>query len=145
MKLNTIKSNAGSTKASRRVGRGNASGHGTYCGRGCKGAGQRKSPHNTAGFEGGQTSLIMRLPKLKGFRNPNKVIYQIINVVALDVFNDGEEVTPQSLLEKKLITKKAEPVKVLGDGKITKKLTVKVHKVSRVAREKIMKAGGKVI
>jgi len=145
MKLSNIKPKEGAAKAKRRVGRGNSSGAGTYCGRGCKGQGQRKSCNVRPGFEGGQTPLIMRLPKLKGFNNPNKVLFQVVNTKDLNVFNDGEEVNIQTLLEKGLITKKVLPVKLLGTGKLEKKLTVKVHKVSTTAREKVIKAGGKVL
>ncbi|MBN2087280.1 50S ribosomal protein L15 [Candidatus Peregrinibacteria bacterium] len=145
MKLNSIKNKAGVKKDRKRVGRGNASGHGTFSGRGCKGMGQRKSGNVRPGFEGGQTPLIMRLPKLKGFKNPNKVEYQVLNVKDLEKFKDGEEVNIESLLKNNLISRKKMPVKILGAGKITKKLTVKVQKISDSAREKIVKAGGKVI
>ncbi|MCK5139599.1 MAG: 50S ribosomal protein L15 [Thermodesulfovibrionia bacterium] len=145
MKLNSIKIKAGAKKTKRRVGRGNASGAGTYCGRGCKGQGQRKSSNVRRGFEGGQTPLILRLPKLKGFNNPNRVEYQIVNVKDFDVFKEGEEVNTETLLAKNLISKKKLPVKILGMGKVEKKLTVKVQKVSDTAREKIVKAGGKII
>ena len=145
MKLNSIKIKAGAKKTKRRVGRGNASGAGTYCGRGCKGQGQRKSSNVRRGFEGGQTPLILRLPKLKGFNNPNRFEYQIVNVKDFDVFKEGEEVNTETLLAKNLISKKKLPVKILGMGKVEKKLTVKVQKVSDTAREKIVKAGGKII
>lgn len=145
MKLNEMKPRAGSLKGKRRVGRGNASGHGTYCGRGCKGQGQRKSANLRPGFEGGQTPLISRLPKLRGFRNPNKVVFQVVNVGNLNDFKDGEEVSVQTLLEKKLVSKKDIPVKVLGNGKLTKKVVLKVQKASRVAKEKVIAAGGKVL
>jgi len=143
MLLHSIKSKSGKTR--KRVGRGNASGSGTYCGRGSKGQGQRKSGNVRPGFEGGQTSLISRLPKLKGFKNPNRVPFQIVNVSDLDRFNDGDEVNVLSLLEKKLIRQKNQPVKLLADGKITKKLTIKVHKVSAAAKDKVLTAGGKVL
>lgn len=145
MKLNSIKLKSGAKKARKRIGRGNASGTGTYSGRGCKGQGQRKSSNVRPGFEGGQTPLIMRLPKLKGFKNPNKIQYQIVNLKDLAVFKDGEEVNPETLLEKGLVSKKKLPVKVLGVGKVEKKLTVKVQKISASAADKIIKAGGKII
>jgi large subunit ribosomal protein L15 len=145
MKLNDMKPKAGSLKRKRRVGRGNASGHGTYCGRGCKGQGQRKSANLRPGFEGGQTPLISRLPKLRGFKNPNKVVFQVVNVGNLNDFKDGEEVNIQTLLEKKLVSKKDVPVKVLGNGKLTKKVVLKVQKASRVAKEKVIAVGGKVL
>lgn len=145
MQLNSIKSKSGAVKNRKRVGRGNASGSGTYSGRGNKGQGQHKSPHTRPGFEGGQTPLIMRLPKLKGFKNPNRVEYQVVNIKDLDIFKDGEEVNILTLFEKKLIRKKGDPVKLLGDGKLTKKLTVKVHKISTSAKDKVIVAGGKVL
>ena len=145
MLLNNIKPKEGSTKSRKRVGRGNGSGLGTYSGRGCKGQGQRKSGNVRPGFEGGQTPLISRLPKLKGFKNPNKINYQVINVGQLDVFKDGDEVNPTTLAEKRLARRKNKPVKILGNGKITKKLTVKIDKVSASAKEKITAAGGKVV
>ncbi len=145
MQLNSIQKKRGAVKAKRRVGRGNASGAGTYCGRGSKGQGQRKSGNVRPGFEGGQTPLIMRLPKLKGFKNPNRLDFQVVNVSKLNVFKDGEEVNVLTLLEKKLIRRKMLPVKVLGNGKITSKVTLKVHKVSKAAKEKINAVGGKVL
>lgn len=145
MKLHSIKPKAGSVKAKKRVGRGNASGCGTYSGRGSKGTGQHRGGNLRPGFEGGQTPLIMRLPKLKGFKNPNKVLFQAVNVKDLERFNDGDEVNILTLLEKKLIRSKGMPVKILGQGKLTKKLIVKVHKFSAAAKDKILKAGGKVL
>jgi large subunit ribosomal protein L15 len=145
MKLNAMKAKAGSSKKRRRIGRGNASGHGTYCGRGCKGQGQRKSANVRPGFEGGQTPLISRLPKLRGFNNPTKVDFQVVNVGSLNVFKDGDEVNIQTLLEKKLISKKGLPVKLLGNGKLTRKVNLKVQKASKAAKEKVLAAGGKII
>ncbi len=145
MKLNEMKPKAGAVKSRRRVGRGNASGHGTYSGRGSKGQGQRKSGNVRPGFEGGQTPLISRLPKLRGFKNPNKVIFQVVNVGSLNDFKDGEEVNIQTLLEKNLVSKKDVPVKILGDGKLTKKVVLKVQKASKAAKDKVIAAGGKVL
>ena len=145
MLLNSIKPKRGSTHSSRRVGRGNGSGRGTFCSRGCKGQGQRQGGNVRPGFEGGQTPLIRRLPKLRGFANVNRKAFQVINVSDLNRFESGEEVNPLSLFQKKLIRRKDMPVKLLGDGALEKKLTVKVHKVSDTAKEKVQKAGGKVI
>ena len=145
MKLNEIKPKAGAVKNRKRVGRGNASGHGTYSGRGCKGQGQRKSGTVRPGFEGGQTPLINRLPKLRGFKNPTRAAFQVVNVSSLEVFKDGEEVNIQTLLEKKLISKKNLPVKVLGDGKLTKRVTLKVQTTSKTAKAKVIAAGGKIL
>lgn len=143
MQLNSIKPKV--KKVRKRVGRGNASGHGTYSGRGCKGQGQRKSPNVRPGFEGGQTPLIMRLPKLRGFTSLNKVEFQIVNVQDLNRFDNDEEVNILALSEKKLIRKKNQPVKILGDGVLKKKLTVKVNKISSSAKKKILEAGGKIL
>jgi large subunit ribosomal protein L15 len=145
MLLNSIKPKKGSVKSIKRLGRGNGSGHGTFCGRGCKGQGQRKSGNVRPGFEGGQTPLIMRLPKLRGFNNPNRKESQILNVDDLNSFKDGDEVNVVSLIEKNLIKHKTLPVKLLGKGKLTKKLTVKVHMISSSAKKKIVSAGGKVL
>ncbi|MFH1012629.1 MAG: 50S ribosomal protein L15 [Candidatus Peregrinibacteria bacterium] len=144
MQLHSLPSQV-TKKSRKRVGRGNASGHGTYCGRGCKGQGQRKSGNVRPGFEGGQTPIIMRLPKLRGFKNPTRTVYQVVNLSDLERFGDGDEVNVETLLAKKLIRKKRIPVKLLGDGTITKKLTIKVHKISAAARDKIVAAGGKVL
>jgi large subunit ribosomal protein L15 len=143
MKLSEIKPKV--KKARKRLGRGNASGHGTYSGRGCKGQGQRKSGNVRPGFEGGQTPLIMRLPKLKGFKSPVKTVYQIVNLKDLNVFNDGDEVNTETLLKKRLISKKEMPVKILGEGELEKKLTFKIHKISASAKKKVVEAGGKVL
>ncbi|MBN2095814.1 50S ribosomal protein L15 [Candidatus Peregrinibacteria bacterium] len=145
MLLNSIQSKSGATKKKKRIGRGNASGHGTFSGRGCKGQGQRKSGNVRPGFEGGQTPLIMRLPKLRGFKNPTKAYFQVVNVKDLDRFKDGDEVNVLTLLEKRLVRQKGEPVKLLGHGKLTKKLTVKLHKISATAKDKVLQAGGKII
>lgn len=129
----------------KRVGRGNGSGMGTYSSRGCKGQGQRKSGNVRPGFEGGQTPLIRRMPKLRGFKNPLKITYQVINVKHLEAFKENEVVEAAVLLEKRMISKKNVPVKILGYGELKKKIKVgKGIKVSKVARGKIEKAGGKV-
>jgi large subunit ribosomal protein L15 len=145
MKLHQLKPKKGSIKNRKRLGRGNGSGHGTFSGRGCKGQGQTKSGNVRPGFEGGQNPLIMRLPKLKGFKQPNKKVYQVVNVEALNCYKDGEEVNIQSLLEKRLISKKDMPVKVLGDGKLEKKIVLRVQKVSSSAKAKVIASGGKIL
>jgi len=145
MLLNSIKPKSGATHSSRRLGRGNGSGRGTFCARGCKGQGQRQGGNVRPGFEGGQTPLIRRLPKLRGFSNVNRKDFQVVNVSDLNNFEAGEEVTPLSLYLKKLIRSKTMPVKLLGDGVLEKKVTVKVQKVSATAKEKVQKAGGKII
>lgn len=143
--LHQLKPKSGATTKGKRLGRGDSAGGGSFCGRGCKGQGARKSGNVRPGFEGGQTPLVMRLPKLRGFKNVNKVIYQIVNVRDLNLFKDGEEVSIETLLEKRLIHKKGIPVKILGDGKLARKVSVKVQKVSTSARAKINAAGGKII
>ncbi|MDD5799245.1 MAG: 50S ribosomal protein L15 [Coriobacteriales bacterium] len=145
MQLNDLRPAEGSRKNRKRVGRGNGSGRGTTAGRGTKGQLSRSGGGKGAGFEGGQTPLAMRLPKLPGFRNPNRTEYQPVNVSRLDaLFNDGDTVDSAALVEKGVIKHDYELVKVLGDGDLTKKLTVKVDKVSASAKAKIEAAGGKV-
>lgn len=145
MQLHDLYPAQGSKKARKRIGRGNGSGHGTTAGRGTKGQLSRSGGGKGAGFEGGQTQLAMRLPKLPGFKNHNRVAYVPVNVSRLDaLFNDGDTVDPESLVTKGVIKKDFIPVKVLGDGDLTKKLTVKVDAVSQSAQSKIEAAGGKV-
>ncbi len=135
----------GSRKERKRVGRGNGSGHGSTAGRGDKGQNSRAGGTKGAGFEGGQTPLAMRLPKLPGFKNRNRVEYDVVNVSRLDeIFADGDVVDAETLTAKGVIKSPAASVKVLGDGEITKKLTVRVDKVSAPARQKIEAAGGTV-
>ena len=145
MQLHDLTPAPGSTHRRKRVGRGNGSGRGTYSGRGQNGQLSRSGGGKGAGFEGGQQPLAMRLPKLPGFRNPNRVEYTQVNVSRLDAkFNDGDVVDNKALVAARIIKKETEPVKVLADGEITKKLTVKVEKVSAAAQAKIEAAGGKV-
>ena len=145
MQLNDLRPAEGSRKSRKRVGRGNGSGYGTTAGRGSKGQLSRSGGGKGAGFEGGQTPLAMRLPKLPGFKNHNRVEYAPVNVARLEaLFADGETVDGESLMAKGVIKHDYIPVKVLGDGEITKKLTVKVDKVSASAKAKIEAAGGKV-
>ena len=145
MQLHDLTPAAGSTHSRKRVGRGNSGKGGTYAGRGLNGQGSRSGGTKGAGFEGGQTPLAMRLPKLPGFINHNRVEYTPVNVSRLDtLFADGETVDGDSLVAKGVIKRNYIPVKVLGDGELTKKLTVKVDKVSASAQAKIEAAGGKV-
>jgi len=145
MKLNSIKPKAGATHYQRRVGRGIGSGHGAFSGHGAKGQGARQGGNVRPGFEGGQTPLIRRIPKLRGFKNINHLDYQIINVSDLNLFKDGDEVNALTLLGHNLVRHKSKPIKLLGDGTLERKLTIKLHKVSASAKEKVVKAGGKVI
>ena len=145
MQLNDLRPAEGAKKARKRIGRGNASGHGTTAGRGTKGQLSRSGGGKGAGFEGGQQPLEMRLPKLPGFTNRNRVEYAPVNVSRLEEkFADGDTVDTASLIAAGIIKREYELVKVLGNGEITKKLTVKVDKVSASAKAKIEAAGGKV-
>lgn len=145
MQLNDLRPADGAKKKRKRIGRGNSSGHGTTAGRGTKGQLSRSGGGKGAGFEGGQNPLAMRLPKLPGFRNPNRVEYAPVNLDRLDAkFEAGDVVDGASLVAKGIIKKASTPVKVLGDGELTKALTVKVDKVSASAQKKIEAAGGKV-
>jgi len=144
IKLHELKPSFGATHRKKRVGRGIGSGHGKTSTRGHKGQKSRRGYGDLpAFFEGGQTPFIMRIPK-RGFKNPNKKEYEIVNIKALEEkFEPNSEVTPESLKEKGLI-RCTEAVKILGDGEITKPLTVKAHKFSKSAEEKIKAAGGTV-
>lgn len=132
-------------KDKKRVGRGPGSGSGTRAGRGQDGQNSRSGGGVRPGFEGGQMPLYRRLPK-RGFKNFNRKQFETINVESLNVFEDGTEITPELLFETKLLNKnKAKAgVKILGDGELEKKLTVKAHKFTKSAAEKIEAAGGSV-
>ena len=144
MKLHELKPAAGSTHSQKRVGRGNGSGMGNTAGRGHKGQKARSGGGVRPGFEGGQMPATRRLPK-HGFTNIFRKEAAIINLRTLeDKFEDGAEITRDTLLERGLIRKKDETVKILGKGDITKRFTVKVDKVSSSAAQKIVNAGGKV-
>ena len=142
MRLEDLKPAEGSTHRKKIVGRGIGSGVGKTSGRGHKGQKARSGGGVRPGFEGGQMPLYRRLPK-RGFTNIFAKKYVSVNVEVLDKFNDCDEATAQSLLEKGIISKTLDGVKILGRGEVTKKLTVKVAKVSESAKEKIEKAGGK--
>ena len=145
MEIKDLKPAEGSTHRKKRVGRGPASGTGKTAGRGMNGQKSRAGGGKGAGFEGGQTPLARRLPKLPGFRNPNRVEYIAVNVSRLDAkYEAGETVDGDTLKAKGIIKHATDPVKVLGDGEITKALTVKVDKISASAKAKIEAAGGKV-
>ena len=145
MDLSTLKPAEGSKRNRKRVGRGPASGKGKTAGRGMNGQKSRAGGGKGAGFEGGQTPLARRLPKLPGFRNFNRVEYVPVNVSRLDAkFNAGDLVDADTLYAAGIIKNTTDPIKVLGDGEITKALTVRVDKVSASARAKIEAVGGKV-
>ncbi|NLI46376.1 MAG: 50S ribosomal protein L15 [Acidobacteria bacterium] len=141
--LHNLKRNAGANRPSKRRGQGPGSGNGKTAGRGYKGQRSRSGYSHKIGFEGGQMPLYRRLPKV-GFTNIFKKEYAIINLAALNRFDAGTVVTPELLAEAGLIRNLKHDVKVLGNGKIQKKLTVRAHKFSRTAAESIAAAGGKV-
>ncbi|WP_338207980.1 50S ribosomal protein L15 [Lactiplantibacillus paraxiangfangensis] len=139
MKLHELTPSEGSRFSRRRIGRGESSGQGKTAGRGQKG--QKARSKVRVGFEGGQMPLYRRIPK-RGFTNINRKEYAVVNLDSLNRFDDGAEVTPESLKEAGLV-KKSSAVKVLGNGKLNKKLTVKASKFSATAVAAIEAAGGK--
>lgn len=139
-----LKRNRGATQVKKRLGRGNGSGLGTYSGRGGNGQTARTGGNIKPGFAGGQTPLYRKMPKSRGFNNVNQVKFQVVNVDDLNMFEDGTEVNAEKLHQVKLISSLKNPVKILGNGELTKKLTVHVNKVSASAKEKIEGAKGTV-
>jgi len=140
LKINDLRPAPGSTHAPKRLGRGRSSGHGKTCGRGMKG--QKARGNVRPGFEGGQMPLQRRVPKLRGFKPRDKQEYHLVNVEALNRFQEGETVSPETLVEKGVLRKIKHPVKILGRGQLRVKLTVRAHAFSRGAVEKIEAAGG---
>jgi large subunit ribosomal protein L15 len=143
MKLNELSPAQGSTKAAWRKGRGPGSGNGKTAGKGHKGQNARSGGGVRPGFEGGQLPLYRKLPK-RGFKNRFAVNYSIVNVAALNKFEDGAVVDLEALLAAKIVRKPLDGLKVLGNGDLTKKLTVKATVFSATAKEKIEAAGGKI-
>ena len=143
MKLHELSPAFGSTKESKRIGRGHGSGNGKTAGKGHKGQKARAGHGQQPGFEGGQMPLQRRVPK-RGFNNIFAKEYALINVSALEVFDDGAAVDTTALVEKGIVKSADLPVKVLGNGKLTKKLTVTAAAFSASASEKIQNAGGTV-
>ena len=141
MDLSSLKPNEGAVKNNFRVGRGHGSGNGKTSGKGQKGQKSRSGGSPRPGFEGGQMPLYRRIPK-RGFKNYNHLDIVGINVSSLDAFNDGDEVTVESLIIKGIIKNPQDGVKILGNGEISKKLNVKVSAFSEKAKEKIEAAGG---
>jgi large subunit ribosomal protein L15 len=141
MKLHELKPAEGSRKERKRVGRGIGSGTGKTAGKGHKGQYARSGGGVRLGFEGGQTPLFRRLPK-RGFTNINRKEYAIVNLDALNRFEDGAEVTPELLIETGIVSNEKAGIKILANGKVEKKLTVKAHKFSSAAKEAIEAAGG---
>lgn len=143
MKLHELEKNIGATHARKRVGRGPGSGLGKTCGRGQKGQKARSGGSINPVFEGGQLPLYRRLPK-RGFTNALfKVKYATVNVGDLNIFKDGTVVTPALLMEKGIIKKELDGLKVLGNGKLEHKLTIQANKFSTSALEKIKESGSK--
>lgn len=144
MQLHELKPKFGSRHRKIRVGRGDGSKRGTYSGRGGKGQTARTGGVRRPGFEGGQTPLIRRMPKLGGFKNVNRVEYAVVNVGDFEKhFKEGDTVNRETLQEKGLI-RSSKPIKILGNGELKISLNVKVEKVSASAKEKIEKAKGKI-
>jgi large subunit ribosomal protein L15 len=144
MLQNDLRPPAGAKHKSKRVGRGNASGHGTYSGRGLKGQKARSGARLRIGFEGGQLPLVRRMSRKRGFTNIFRVEYEEVNLSRLvSRFPAGSEVTPEALVGAGVIRSLKKPIKVLGQGDLEGALTVRAHKFSASARQKIEAAGGK--
>ena len=139
MKLHELKPAEGSRQLRNRVGRGTSSGNGKTAGRGQKG--QKARSKVRVGFEGGQMPLFRRMPK-RGFKNVNRKDYAIVNLETLNKFEDGTEVTPALLVETRVVKDEKDGIKVLGNGELKKKLTVKANKFSASAKAAIEAAGG---
>jgi large subunit ribosomal protein L15 len=144
VKIHELHSPEGATHPRKRVGRGLGSGHGKTATRGTKGQGARTSVNIPRNFEGGQTKLSMRTPKLRGFRNHWKKTFAVINLTRLNRFENGTTVSPELLIEVGAISDVGAGVKVLGTGVLRRSLTVQAHRFSNGAREKITRAGGTV-
>jgi large subunit ribosomal protein L15 len=144
MLLHELKSNIGARKRKKRVGRGNSSGKGTFSSRGCKGQNARSGGGVRPGFEGGQTPLYKRIPKMKGFNNRFKKEYQIVNLDQLNKLSE-EKVNFEVMLKHNLIKAKPALVKVLSKGEYSQKAEVSAHSFSKTAQEKIESSGGKTL
>ncbi|MCX8126910.1 MAG: 50S ribosomal protein L15 [Dehalococcoidia bacterium] len=144
MRQHDLKPAPGSKHTRKRMGRGDASGHGSFCGRGLKGQKSRSGPDIPRGFEGGQLPIIKRLPQKRGFTNIFKTDYTIINIGQLKTFPAGTVVTPETLVSARIISSTTRPVKLLAEGEVKNPLVVKVNKCSASARAKIEAAGGKI-
>jgi len=142
MRQHDLRQSAGAKHRRKRVGRGDGSGHGTYSCRGSKGQNARSGGGVGLRFEGGQTPLVKRLPSIRGFTNIFKTDYALVNVKQLQIFEDGAEVTPQKLLEARLVPSLKRPIKILGDGELQRSLVVKAAKFTQTAKRKIEASGG---
>ncbi len=134
----------GARKRRKRVGRGDSAGQGSTAGRGMKGQKSRSGSSIRAGFEGGQNQLIKGLPMKRGFNNIFKTYYSLISLETLESFAEGERITPELLRERGFLKSLKQPVKIVGDGQLTKAVTVAAHRFTGSAREKIEAAKGKV-
>lgn len=143
MKLHELQPAEGSRKVRNRVGRGTSSGNGKTSGRGQKGQNSRSGGGVRLGFEGGQTPLFRRVPK-RGFTNINRKEFAVVNLDTLNRFEDGTIVTPALLIETKVVKSEKSGIKVLGNGKVERKLTVQASKFSQAAKEAIEAAGGSI-
>ena len=144
MRQDNIAPPPGSKRARKRVGRGNASGHGTYAGRGMNGQKSRSGNKIRPGFEGGQLPLIKRLPRKRGFVNIFRKEYSVVNVDKLNIFEQGSEVTPEKMHAAGLVKTLKHPVKILANGEVSHAVNVRANKFSAAAKAKIEAAGGKV-
>ena len=143
MELNNLRPSIGSTKNRKRIGRGTGSGHGKTATKGHKGQKARSGGSIKAGFEGGQMPLQRRLPK-RGFTPLDRVVFSLVNVSQLDIYESGEVIDAMSLVSKGLIKSTRYAVKILGNGDITKSLKITANKFSQSAKEKIIAAGGSI-
>ncbi len=134
----------GARKARKRAGRGDSAGQGSTAGRGMKGQKSRSGSSIRAGFEGGQNQLIKGLPMKRGFNNIFKTHYSLVSLETLNFFAAGDRITPELLQQRGFLKSLKQPVKIVGDGQLTKAVTVAAHRFTRSAREKIEAAKGKV-
>jgi large subunit ribosomal protein L15 len=141
--LHELKPVDGARKTRKRVGRGTASGTGKSAGRGQRGQNARSGGGVRPGFEGGQVPFFQRIPK-RGFKNVNRKEYAVVNLADLNTFESGEVVTPEVLLARNVLKKTLDGVKILANGALEKKLTVKAHKFSKAAEQAITQAGGTI-
>lgn len=144
MKLHELQYNEGARSSRKRLGRGQGSGQGKTAGKGHKGQNARSGGGVPLGFEGGQTPLFRRIPK-RGFTNHTRKEFAIVNVSSLEVFDNGTVVTPELLIEVGLVKKTLDGIKILGNGELSKKLTVNANKFSKSAVVVIEKAGGSAV
>ncbi len=145
MKLHDLRPAAGSNQKSKRVGRGYGSGKGKTSGKGMMGQKARRGPGPYRTFEGGQNRLVKRMPFKRGFTNNFRIEYEVLNVDSLNEWPASQPVTPEALLEARVVRRKKLPIKILGEGELGQALTVHAHKFSASARQKIEAAGGTVV